>query len=77
MDSVSPAVRSRVMAAIRSKDTKPEMVGRRAFHEAGLRTGCMLLAFPASPVCSFHPGASSSSSMAASGATVQDTERGA
>lgn len=31
------AVRSRTMAAIRGKDTKPELVVRRAMHAAGLR----------------------------------------
>lgn len=31
------AVRSRIMAAIRGKDTKPELQVRRAIHAAGLR----------------------------------------
>ncbi len=31
------AVRSRIMAAIRGKDTKPEMLVRRAVHAAGFR----------------------------------------
>jgi DNA mismatch endonuclease (patch repair protein) len=31
------AVRSRIMAAIRGKNTKPELVVRRALHAAGLR----------------------------------------
>ena len=31
------AIRSRIMAAIHGKDTKPEMLVRRALHAAGLR----------------------------------------
>jgi DNA mismatch endonuclease, patch repair protein len=37
MDQVTPAVRSRVMRAIRSKHTMPEMQVRRALHAAGFR----------------------------------------
>jgi DNA mismatch endonuclease (patch repair protein) len=37
MDVHSPATRSKNMAAIRSKDTRPEMVVRRALHAAGFR----------------------------------------
>lgn len=36
-DTVSPAVRSRMMAGIRSTGTKPEMIVRRALHGAGFR----------------------------------------
>ncbi|WP_298236585.1 very short patch repair endonuclease [uncultured Azohydromonas sp.] len=36
-DIVDPVTRSRMMAAIRGKDTKPEMVVRRYLHSAGLR----------------------------------------
>jgi DNA mismatch endonuclease (patch repair protein) len=36
-DIVSPAVRSRMMAGIRARDTKPELVLRRGLHAAGLR----------------------------------------
>ncbi|MEL7738361.1 very short patch repair endonuclease [Citromicrobium bathyomarinum] len=36
-DIVSPEVRSRMMAGIRSKDTKPEMVLRRGLHRLGFR----------------------------------------
>ena len=36
-DIVDKATRSRIMAAIRSKDTKPELVLRRALHARGLR----------------------------------------
>jgi DNA mismatch endonuclease (patch repair protein) len=36
-DNLSVAERSRLMARIRGKDTKPEMVVRRYLHAAGLR----------------------------------------
>ena len=36
-DVVSPEVRSRMMAGIRGKDTKPEMMIRRALHSLGYR----------------------------------------
>jgi DNA mismatch endonuclease (patch repair protein) len=36
-DTYSPEVRSRTMAAVRGKDTKPELVLRRALHAAGVR----------------------------------------
>ena len=36
-DTVSAAVRSRMMSAIRSKDTHPEMLIRRALHGFGFR----------------------------------------
>jgi DNA mismatch endonuclease, patch repair protein len=37
MDIVEPATRSRMMAAIRGRDTKPEMVVRKRLHAAGFR----------------------------------------
>jgi DNA mismatch endonuclease (patch repair protein) len=36
-DIVSPEVRSRMMSAIRSRNTKPELAVRRFFHGRGLR----------------------------------------
>lgn len=36
-DIVSPEVRSRMMAGIRGKDTKPEMTLRRGLHKLGFR----------------------------------------
>jgi DNA mismatch endonuclease (patch repair protein) len=36
-DVVTPAVRSRMMAGIRGKDTQPEMLVRRFLHRQGLR----------------------------------------
>ena len=37
IDTVHPAVRSRMMAGIRGRDTKPELILRRAMHARGLR----------------------------------------
>jgi DNA mismatch endonuclease, patch repair protein len=37
VDMVDTATRSRMMSGIRSKDTKPEMLVRRALHKAGFR----------------------------------------
>lgn len=37
MDVVDPAVRSRIMAAIRGRNTKPEIALRRAMHARGFR----------------------------------------
>lgn len=36
-DTVSPAVRSRVMAAVKGQNTRPEIVVRKALHAAGYR----------------------------------------
>ncbi|MCZ8163805.1 MAG: very short patch repair endonuclease [Beijerinckiaceae bacterium] len=36
-DTVSPEVRSRMMAGIRGKDTRPELIIRRGLHAAGYR----------------------------------------
>ncbi len=36
-DIVAPNVRSRMMAGIRGRDTKPELVLRRGLHQAGFR----------------------------------------
>lgn len=36
-DIVTPDVRSRMMSAVRGKDTKPELVIRRALHARGFR----------------------------------------
>ncbi|MEX2180519.1 MAG: very short patch repair endonuclease [Gemmatimonadaceae bacterium] len=43
------AVRSRIMSAIRGKDTKPEMLVRRAIHAAGLRYRLHRRDLPGSP----------------------------
>ena len=37
VDHVSPEIRSRIMASVRSKGTKPEMAVRRALHRLGYR----------------------------------------
>lgn len=43
------AVRSRIMSAIRGKDTKPELQVRRAIHAAGLRYRLHIRDLPGSP----------------------------
>lgn len=47
-DVVDPATRSRMMAGIRGKDTKPEMLIRRGLHARGFRytLHCKLLGKP-------------------------------
>ena len=37
VDTVSPEIRSRIMAQVKSKDTKPEMTVRRLLHGLGYR----------------------------------------
>jgi DNA mismatch endonuclease, patch repair protein len=37
VDSLAPAIRSKLMARIRAKDTAPEMMVRSALHKRGLR----------------------------------------
>ena len=37
VDTVSPDIRSRIMAQVKSKDTKPEMTVRRLLHGLGYR----------------------------------------
>jgi DNA mismatch endonuclease (patch repair protein) len=37
VDTVEPAVRSRMMATVRGRDTRPEMTVRRALHAGGFR----------------------------------------
>lgn len=48
-DIVDPKTRSRMMASIRPKNTKPEMRVRRYFHAAGLRFRLHTRALPGSP----------------------------
>ncbi|MDD2918648.1 very short patch repair endonuclease [Rhodoferax sp.] len=48
-DVVDAATRSRMMAAIRGKDTKPEMLIRRALHARGLRYRLHDPALPGKP----------------------------
>ncbi|MCX5659760.1 MAG: very short patch repair endonuclease [Planctomycetota bacterium] len=48
-DTVSKAVRSRIMAAIRSKDTAPEMVVRRLAHSLGFRFRLHVRGLPGTP----------------------------
>lgn len=53
-DFLSPETRSRVMARIRSRDTKPELALRRALHAAGHRGWrCHLRTVPGRPDVAF------------------------
>lgn len=49
VDAVSPDVRSRVMASIKSQDTKPELAVRRALHALGLRYRLHVRSLPGRP----------------------------
>lgn len=49
MDTVTPARRSQIMAAIHSKDTAPEFAVRRHLHAAGLRYRLHRHALPGRP----------------------------
>lgn len=53
MDIVSPEQRSRMMAAVRSKDTKPELFLRRALHALGYRYRLHRRDLPGTPDLSF------------------------
>ena len=48
-DVVNPQVRSKMMASIRGKDTKPEMALRRALHGLGLRYRLHAKGLPGKP----------------------------
>lgn len=48
-DIVDAVTRSRMMAGIRSKDTKPELLLRRALHRRGLRYRLHVSALPGKP----------------------------
>ncbi|MCY4571809.1 MAG: very short patch repair endonuclease [Gemmatimonadetes bacterium] len=54
VDIVGRAVRSRMMAGIGGKDTKPEMVLRRALHARGLRYRLHDRKLPGTPDLVFH-----------------------
>jgi DNA mismatch endonuclease (patch repair protein) len=49
MDTVSMAQRSRNMAAVRQKDTKPEIAVRRVLHSLGLRFRLHQVGLPGRP----------------------------
>lgn len=49
MDVVDQKTRSRMMAGIRGKDTKPELIVRRALHSAGFRYRLHRADLPGSP----------------------------
>jgi DNA mismatch endonuclease (patch repair protein) len=48
-DAVPPAIRSRMMAGIRNKDTKPEMILRRGLHALGFRYRLHVSNLPGKP----------------------------
>ena len=48
-DTVSHGVRSRIMAAIKGKDTKPELIVRKAIHGRGLRFRLHRRSLPGTP----------------------------
>ncbi len=49
MDTMTPQERSRCMAAVKSKDTRPEMLVRRYLHAQGFRFGIHNSKLPGSP----------------------------
>lgn len=53
-DIVSPEVRSRMMASIKSRDTKPEMLVRRYLHGRGFRYVLAKHSLPGKPDLSFR-----------------------
>ena len=53
VDHVSPEVRSRIMASVRSKGTKPEMTVRRALHRLGYRYRLHRKGLPGRPDLTF------------------------
>lgn len=53
-DIVSPEVRSRMMASIKSRDTKPEMLVRRYLHGRGFRYVLVKRSLPGKPDLTFR-----------------------
>lgn len=53
-DIVSPEVRSRMMASIKSRDTKPEMLVRRYLHGRGFRYVLASRSLPGKPDLAFR-----------------------
>ena len=53
-DIVSPEIRSRMMASIKSRDTKPEMLVRRYLHGRGFRYTLGKRSLPGKPDLAFH-----------------------
>ena len=49
MDVVTPEVRSRMMAGIRTRDTKPEVLFRKGLHHRGFRYNLRSRAVPGKP----------------------------
>jgi len=48
-DIISTELRSKIMASIRRRDTKPELVVRKALHSAGFRYSLDVRSLPGSP----------------------------
>lgn len=48
-DTVPPEIRSRMMSAIRGKDTKPELAIRKGLHRLGFRYALHSTRFPGKP----------------------------
>lgn len=55
MDRVTPAKRSKIMAAVKSKDTTPELAIRRALHRRGFRYALHSIGLPGKPDLVFRP----------------------
>nr|WP_314547632.1 very short patch repair endonuclease [uncultured Massilia sp.] len=53
MDIVEPKVRSRMMSAVRGKDTKPELIVRRFLHRKGFRFRLHVANLPGRPDLAF------------------------
>lgn len=55
MDHVTPLARSKIMAAVKSKDTGPELAIRRALHRRGYRYALHSPDLPGKPDLVFRP----------------------
>ena len=55
MDHVTPLARSKIMAAVKSKDTGPELALRRALHRRGYRSALHSPDLPGTPDLVFRP----------------------
>ena len=53
MDTVESKTRSRIMASVRQKDTRPEMILRSALHRSGLRYRLHVKELPGTPDLAF------------------------
>ena len=67
VDTVTPEIRSRIMASVGRKNTAPEMCVRRMLHRLGYRYALHRRDLPGRPDLVFAPRRKLYSSMAASG----------